>query len=390
MSTLRSSLFEAINRLQPELSPSAQAQLTIPMGVVQQRRQAFEDRIRQHRHEPNYILIERALRNTDELIRQDRTYADQLRLAEAIGLRSLPPYLRDFLRDHDNLHRATVRSRLFADTAATNTAIDIFARVEVRIIHLRNVYSLNIIRETRSQAERIRMRKDPALMKEMHDCTDVLVDEIYRVLHRYEQLQALLPEETELENVGPDHNVNDFGSDISPAPSYTTTLAGLFETEDDKLDHTQRCCICLDPYTDHPAFKLSLCNHVIGKTCLVTWLNGTARNANCCPFCRAELCTRRARQVSSRTIALQTEEEELNTCFARALGLMHGLDHLANQIYGDDAEATRGAWTGDAVVEINRRCFENGVNFGFTKDVRQSLGWRLRRIEWARGGVLVA
>lgn len=356
------------------------------MGSVQNTRQVFENRIRQHRNEPDSVLISRALHNTDELIRQERTYVEQLHLTEEIGLHSLPSHLRDFLRDHDNLYRAAVRSRRWANiTATTGEEIDLFSRVKVRVRNLQNIHSLNIIRETRSQAERTRMQKDPTFLKELHDCTDLLVDETYRVLHRYEHIQTLLPEETELENIGPDHNVNEFGCNIA---SPHTPKTPLDATDDNiKLDHTQRCCICLDTYTSHPAFKLSQCSHVIGKPCLATWLNSTAKNSNTCPFCRAELCTRRVRKISARTEALQTEQEELDRCLARALGLLEDVDRLANTIYGDGAHATLASWTGDAVVEINRRCFENGVMFGFTRNAGVGLGWRLVRVDWARGGV---
>ncbi|KAF2827262.1 hypothetical protein CC86DRAFT_348563 [Ophiobolus disseminans] len=387
MSTLRSSLMELINRLCPDLSPTAQAQLTIPMGTVNQIRQVFEERIRQHDYDPDITLINRALRNTDELIRQERTYAGQLRLTEAIGLHSLPSHLRDFLRDHDNLYRAAIRSRRLAGFAATSKDVDLFSNIKVRILNLWNTYSLRTISTTRSPSERKRIRKEPAFKKELLDCTDLLVDEIWRVIHRNFQIQALLPEETELENIGPDHIVDTFGSDITPPPAAAASMLNPPD-ENTKLYHTQRCCICLDTYTSHPAFKLETCGHVVGKSCLAAWLNSTATNATTCPFCRTELCTRRARRLSARTQALQTEQESLETCLKKALRIMQDVDRLANTIYGDGVDATLGAWTGDAVKEVNRRCCANGVMVGFRRDGRVALRWRLRRVEWARGGVV--
>lgn len=385
MSTLRSSFLEYMNRLCPELSPAAQAQLTISMGFVQQTRQVFEHQIHQRQYEHVGILIKRALRNTDELIRQDRTYADQLRLVETIGRLHLPSHLQDFIRDHDNLYHAAVQSRHLVQDLGRNSAnINCLAHVEARILYVRIVFSFNIIRTTRSPAERARLRKDLPILKTMHDCTDMLVDEIWHAISRLAAIWILLSGDTELENVGPDHDVNAFGSDIHVIPARRGPFAAIFD-DNEKLDHTERCCICLEHYPNsHPAFKLTLCGHVIGKSCLAAWLNSTTQNANQCPFCRTTLCPRRPRQLATRIQALQTESDELSDRLHHALRVLEDIDELANEIYGSGAQGELGVWAGDAVLEVNKRCLVNGLGFGFMREKTYKVGWRLARVDWAR------
>jgi hypothetical protein len=394
MADLRSTVLESMNRLRSELSPSAQAVLTIPMGIVQERRALFEDRISRHQNERTQVYLALALGNTDKLIRQDRTYAEQLRLIEAIGLRDLPTHLRTFIRDNDNLYRAIGRSRLSHLAIEADPNADVVTRITSRIETVRNLYTLIMIRTTRSQAQIDWIKKHPSILAELHDCTDAVVDELRRDLVREFELYRLVHGDVELENVGPDHEVNDFGSDVAATDPAVSELKGILckalnLKTDDKLDHTQRCCICLDDYTTHQAVKLFLCNHVIGKDCLSTWLNSTMENSNQCPFCRTALCARRARQPSTRAADLCNVE--LNAMIARIrveLQLIADIDYLANTIYNGGDKATVGAWIADVNREMNRHFFENHVPLAWRRIPEVRAGWELVTINWATAELL--
>ena len=146
------------------------------------------------------------------------------------------------------------------------------------------------------------MRHDPLFVKEFQECTESLQIEIVRQLT---QLELLLPSPAkvmELENVGPDHNVNDFGRSLS------LTMA----TASDDRDQSQRCYICLQVYTAlHPAFTTTKCSHIIGKPCLTCWLNNTSRNANLCPHCRTPLCERCPHGPAGTNLMILNEQRSI-------------------------------------------------------------------------------
>ncbi|KAH7085264.1 hypothetical protein BKA63DRAFT_13810 [Paraphoma chrysanthemicola] len=384
MSNRRSLLFESLKRRQTELPPSAQAELTIPMGTVGHVLQLFEERIANHQHERASVYTNRALDNTDELIRQGRTYAQQLRLAETLGLSHLPSHLRCFIRDHDNAYRAVIRSRHFANlTQAHPESFDVFARVGARILNASNIYALNTITTTHSPVERVRMASDPFFKIELQECTDLLVDEFLRVLKRLDSLRSILQsDEVELENVGPDHDIHEFGFQV-PFPSLSShddassaadkTIAPNLTNDPDP---TNRCCICLNPYSPlHPAFNLTACTHTIGLPCLSTWLNSTAANATSCPYCRTLLCKRRARQPSSRSRDAYAEGMGLVHKFERARGLLADLDGLCAMVCG----GREGRWFGEAVRAVNFRAVEMGLGVRFVWEDGSVVGrgWRL-------------
>jgi len=387
MTDLRSTMLESMNRFQPDLSPSAQAILTIPMGTVGQMRQLFEDRISRHHYQPNDIYFARALRNTDELIRQDRTYDEQLRIIETIGLHDLSPHLRSFLRDNDNLMRAITRSHRSNYALQTDQTVDIITRIAGRIEHLRHCYMQLIIRSTRSEAELSRMANDPRILAELHDCTDAVVDELCRDLVREFDIDRLSYGDVELENIGPDHDVNDFGSDVAHTDPAVTELQNIPPTaltvkDDNKIDHTQRCCICLDDFTSHQAIRISLCNHIIGKTCLSTWLHSTTTNAHQCPLCRTELCARRARQPAAH---LDTERAAIVSRVHAELCVIDDIDTLANHIFGGGSSASVGAWSADVNRMMNRWFREEGVPLAWRRLGGTSVGWDLVVVDWGDG-----
>lgn len=364
-----------------QIPTSMQAQMTIPIGTVEHRRQAFELRIAEHRHERSTVLINRALRNATAL---PRPYTEYLRMAEHYTLSHLPEPLLHFLRDHDNLHRSVVRSRRLARNAVSNPDMDLLTRVALRILGLKNVYYFGVIRESRVLHEQPQAIDQPQAEQVIRECTDALTDEIFRILSRVE---ALLPDATndvELENVGPDHNVNHFGRDV---PQDTEPLAGM--DKPDANDPSIRCCICLDGYNaaTHPGFLVSRCKHIIGKPCLSTWLNSTSGNSNLCPYCRTQLCERRRRRPKPTISATTTEQHALVHRLDGALDLMEDIGRLFDEIFGHSAVA--GRWLDAAIEELNRRLFEGGLGFGFMSDGFEGIGWRLRRVDWG-SGVLVA
>ncbi|KAF2630125.1 hypothetical protein BU25DRAFT_311985, partial [Macroventuria anomochaeta] len=260
----------------------------IPSGTVHNICRTFEARISAHHYERDSVYICRAARNMKELIRQNRTYAEQLRSAEDVTLFNLPTQLVDFLRDHDNLYRAAFRRRSAARKARASPSMDVLEQVTLRLQNIRTAYYVNIIEMTRSETEHRRLMHDPLFVEEFPECTVLLQDEIVCQLTRLEQILQSPAKDIELENVGPDHNVDDFGDGISLT---TATIVS------DYRDQSQRCCICLDNYNKtHTAFLITACKHTVGKSCLAQWLNSTSSNANLCPHCRTLLCERRARQ----------------------------------------------------------------------------------------------
>ncbi|CAO2656110.1 Nn.00g049130.m01.CDS01 [Neocucurbitaria sp. VM-36] len=353
---LRYLIREFGGQFSPEPSSATQALMSVPSGNVQRLRRTFERPIAEHYHEPNSVLIDRVLRNTNELIRQNQ-----------------------FLRDHDNLHRAVLRGIQTARLTHSNLDVD--------------VLTPSCTPDSRTPAARIRMMEFPGLNQELRDCTESLKKEILRILRllgNHFPLPMLL-DDVELENVGPDHNPNDFGREITQNTKLflveATTAANTDETIDDDngdaRDPAVRCCICLDPYhvTSHPAFLLYQCKHIVGKPCFTAWLNGTSPNSNTCPHCRAELCERRPRRPKAHTPAITAEIQDHVHRLERVLDLMVDLGELFEEIFGDDMG---GQWTDDTIEALNRVLFENTSQWGFMRDGFQDLGWRLGRVDWVR------
>ncbi|KAF2685854.1 hypothetical protein K458DRAFT_364969 [Lentithecium fluviatile CBS 122367] len=389
MSDLQNTLYESLNRLHSDLSPTTEAHITIPFGKVAHIRLTFESKIAQEQPESDAVLATRALANVDALIRQDRTYAAQLRIAETIGLSHLTTHMLDFLQDHDNFYRAVIRGRQAANAAVKDEEMDLLERVQRLIADLRNVYNLNIIYETRHPGVTRRIQEAGQFDAEIRELGKLLGDEVVRLLRCLEALDPYFDKEVELENVGPDHDINDFGQEIQMVIDcfQEDAKAGGLDGESDgdgqDRDHSRRCCICIDEYTmQHPAFLLLRCGHILGAPCLDAWLNGTAASANLCPHCRAQLCKRRARRPKPSPPQTQTEQEKkalyerlqrigkLFTEVSRVYGDLHG--------EGKFVEHFNGTMRG-----LNGRFAREGVTFWFCRaNVRGRLGvrgWRLTR-----------
>ncbi|KAF9701890.1 hypothetical protein EKO04_000755 [Ascochyta lentis] len=369
MSELQSFLRRSLNSLQPELSAPTQAHMTIPIGMVRNVRQSFEDIISAHHYEPDKIYINRALRNTAEFIHQNRTYIEQLRLAENATLFSLPEHLVEFLRHHDDLHRVAIRNRLAANRAVVSPHMDVLVQVNHRLRNIRTFYYINLVENTGSQTEHLRLIHDPLLKEEFSECTASLQDEIVHQLTHAHHLLPSLAKDIELENIGPDHDVSDHGHQV---PHTTTPI------HPDARDHSQRCCICLEPYTTitHPAFRITACKHIMGEPCLAQWLNGTTRNANLCPHCRTPLCQRRDRQPAGMTPAESAQQRAFANRVRCAISAIRDMEKLKEDLCGSDAAD---AYIVNTMEDLNYRLFEDDVEFCVG---RRGMEWEVGRFSW--------
>jgi hypothetical protein len=192
--------------------------------------------------------------------------------------------------------------------------IDILTQIEIRIFHMQNtVFHADIV-STMSGTLLQTMRVAGNFDTEAFALRDLLVDEFARVLTSWDDHSSDGLEDHELENVGPNSDINTLGQDVeapqtrfetitgssiylsTPSSSSTTfTDAMMNETDDeydDEDDDRHRCSICIEQYTTsaHRAFRLTACGHIFGKTCISNWVNSVARNANTCPQCRVVLC----------------------------------------------------------------------------------------------------
>lgn len=371
MSNSRSFLQDSLSGLRPEMSETTQAHMAIPTSTVRNVRQAFEARISAHQYERDSVYICRAARNMEALIHNKRTYAEQLRSIEDATLFDIPTHLVGFLRDHDNLYRAAFRSRSVARKARACPDIDLLEQVTYRLDTIRIVYYVNFIEMTRSETERRRLMHDSMFVEEFDECTQSLQDEVVRQLTRLEQLLPSPEKGIELENIGPDHNVDDFGQEVSSMTASTGS---------DDRDQIQRCCICLETWSEtHPAFLITICKHTVGKPCLSQWLNSTSRNANLCPHCRTLLCKRRARQPKGITSAILSEHHSISERLDRAIIMIGDFEKLQDELFGTEAAA---AYSKEAMYNLNYRLFENDIGFCLECEGGTAGKWGVRRVIW--------
>ncbi|KNG47652.1 hypothetical protein DDE82_004407 [Stemphylium lycopersici] len=352
--------------------------MEICAGMVECRRLAFERRIERHHYEREEVYIGRVLRKVNELKQENQTYAEQLQKVENLTLFHLPPDMAAFIRDHDNMYRAAVRREQLANTAMSSaTDWSIYQRVACRLLHMRNYYSLNVIMKTRDPVERTRMQRDPNFKEEIRELADLLTDDIIGILTHLDMLISEEQNERELENVGADHNVNDFGQLI---PTHPKRLGEDVHDAQEK-DQSLICCICLDIYDRkmHPAFLLNACGHVVGKPCFATWLNGSSRNSNLCPYCRTTLCTRRCRRPAMPTENPFEDQRSLKGRLNYAIAHLDGLNLMYIEIFGDEKTGKPRFDILDSItVELNRRLAEDGVRFRFVEDRSERGAWRIR------------
>ena len=340
--------------------------MAIPTGTVRNAIQSFEDRIASHHYQPYALYINRAARNVLQLSRHT-TYVEQLRAAEKATLFNLPDDLLCFLRDHDNLYRAAVRNRAVARRARTSLDLDVVQQVTHRLDNITTTWYLNMIKTSCSESEYRRLMHDPQIWDEIHECTELLHNEIIRQLTHLDEQIPSIGKEIDYENIGPDHVLDNLGHDLTvPTPSRPS----------DDIDPSHRCCICLEAYTEtHAPFITATCNHTLGKPCLARWLNGTARNANLCPHCRTPLCERRARRPTDLLNAPRSEDLAAWAPLIRAVGKMAALETLLEALFG---ESVAGRFKAHAMERLNYRLFERDLGFCFGLRGR----WWLERVDW--------
>lgn len=306
-------LAEPDRSLAPKYTPAS----VIPIGTVRRIRNQLEARAAVHNRENVSVLIARAHRHVVEnLYGTNLTYKDKLRIAEQLGLHHLTSPIAGFLRIHEDMFQAVAKTQCMAMRATTSSTIDVLTRAEICILNLRNQVCYNDILSTLNGTLLQNMRVSGEFEKETITIGGLLAAEFTRTLQMWEDRSLYELDDVELENVGPDHDIDTLGKDVlladkettasafmnntclpTPPPSPNKTSESMSvealinETDDEEDDESQFCGICMELYTDsHPAFCLAACGHIYGKTCLTKWVNSIAPNANLCPECRASLC----------------------------------------------------------------------------------------------------
>ncbi|OAF99623.1 uncharacterized protein CC84DRAFT_1209952 [Paraphaeosphaeria sporulosa] len=312
----------------------------IPVGTVQRLRNQVEARITPEVPVPDDVLLIRAQDHASALRQSRRTYKQRLRVAAEIGLFRMSPSLTRFIHDHDNMTRAVARSTELARRARNSSGVDTLTYVNICIIAVRNRLSRTWTITTFSSCAREALKATGTIGPAIETLRGMLEDVVVHILTLWDELSLRYLDENQLKNVGPDHNIDDFGHETTvgvagehrvngpisddkmghaqskgntnslptppPSPARIHISNGTLvddnlddndDGDDDKEDDysnsdddSYHCSICTDPYTNrHRAFSLTRCGHIFGKACLSTWINSTARNANLCPHCRATI-----------------------------------------------------------------------------------------------------
>ncbi|KAI2483294.1 hypothetical protein Ptr902_05611 [Pyrenophora tritici-repentis] len=363
----------------------------IPVGIVDRLRTVFEQKISEHQYERDGVYAERTMKALDKLDRNDMTYAEQLRNVEFITLFHLPENLATFIRDHDNFYRATLRCRKRVDEAKSGmTNMSTLTGVKYRIGSLRNSVLLDVLKEEPIDL----MKEDPNVEQEFNDLAILFKLQMLTTLTQLDMLNQEIMHDTEMENVGSDHDINDFGQVV---PSHRMRLRGKEEVSQER-DHSVLCCICLAQYdgTKHTAFRLNVCDHIIGKPCMDAWLNSTSNNSTLCPHCRAHICTRRPRRptISNATAEMLEDRTRLQTHIMRAVDLAAQASEVYFDVYSGSDEHDKANhvefsdedWKDKLIRQLNRRLATNQVNYMFLlmwNDVGSGLIWRLEETDVA-------
>ncbi|KAF9731674.1 hypothetical protein PMIN01_10691 [Paraphaeosphaeria minitans] len=394
----------------------------IPIGRVQRLRHEVEARITPETYEPDDVLLIRAQDHASALRQSSRTYGQRLRVAAEVGLFRMSPSLSLFIHDHENMNRAVARSSEFARRARNSPGVDTLTYANICIIAVRNRLSRTWTVTTFSPRAREALKAtgviDPlisALRGILEDATVhilTLWDEL--TLHPHLRLSLRDLGEDELKNVGPDHDIDDFGHETAvgfvsvlrfdspisdnrmgyaqskvntkslptppPSPAYMHTFndAPVDDNLDDNDDGDDDST---DPYTDrHRAFTLTRCGHTFGKGCISTWVNSTARNANLCPHCRATLCVRRPRQpiTASHAVIPDNHRVSLQHQLDQATRLFELLADVRAALWGFH---TRDAYLDDCMDELNQRFFMGGLGWILAPN-NSDEGWMLQPHDW--------
>ncbi|KAF3004808.1 hypothetical protein E8E13_003420 [Curvularia kusanoi] len=341
-------------------------------GLVRERIQVFENRIAGHHYEPDKVYIEHAFSNMIFLRSRKLSYKYALQTAEKMTLFNIPEQLIDFLRDHDNLYRAAVRNRVAARQAILSPTMDDVDRVKHRLNNIRTACHFNLLEAEGSWDEARRLHSDPDIKNEFKECVELLLKEAVKELARLDlitpsSLELSRMDNNEYVNVGPDHNLDDFGHQ-NPVPS-TTPFP-------DNNSSSDPCFICLEPFdSDHPPFLITACNHTFGKPCLEAWVNGTSVNANQCPYCRTPLCKRRKRVPA--TAHMTPEQQDCNARIYRVEKMVNTFTMIRKELWGPEEARKYTCWVLD---ELNWRLFQNDIGFKVHHNRRGK--WSIMRVSW--------
>ncbi|KAF2444295.1 hypothetical protein P171DRAFT_432355 [Karstenula rhodostoma CBS 690.94] len=375
----------------------------IPLGTVQRLRDEAEARIAAQGRETDTVLLRRAQGHASALRQSGRTYRQRLRVVAAVGLLNMGPSLTQFFHDHENMSRAVMRSNEIARRSRSSLDVDTLTYVEICIIVVRNRLSHQWITSTFSSRARHEMRTTGAPDADISTLRGLLEDEIVRIITTWDELSIRDLADYELNNVGPDHNIDDLGQDArgpgvqsetmvdvvselrvdnpiptstsqdtkgtnNPLPSPPPSPSPIFASNGTVVDAIQvdddHCCsICTEPYTErHRAFSLTRCGHTFGKACINEWVNSTARNANLCPNCRAMLCVRRPRRPmsGSHAVPLPDDRDYLQSRLNQSTRLIQRLADVRAGLWGLH---TRNAFFDECMDGLNERFFTGGLSW---------------------------
>jgi hypothetical protein len=333
--------------------PSHQVEIDgISHGTVQRLCDETEARIAQQSREADPVLLRRAQSHASVLREAGRTYQQRLHVIATVGISNMGPSLAEFFHDHENMRRAVDFTTKIAQLAQRSSTIDVLAHVSIRIIDVRNRSTRQWITSTCGDMLQAIEEYDA----EISTLRGILADEVVRILVIWDTLSSIHLDDHELNNVGPDHNIDELGQDVvrsgsqrdtavefaselrvdspvdelkggtamaqsakgkatflptpPPSPRFASdgTVEDAFLDDDDEEDDDddeddyfdeddvdRHCSICTEQYSEgHRAFSLTICGHTFGKACISRWVNSTSRNANTCPYCRRTLCKPRS------------------------------------------------------------------------------------------------
>ncbi|KAH6637543.1 hypothetical protein C7974DRAFT_411017 [Boeremia exigua] len=130
---------------------------------------------------------------------------------------------------------------------------------------------------------------------------------------------------------GPDPDIAAVGSLLS------TTEARIQDdmlVENYERDHRMRCAFCLEAYTAaDPAFELT-CGHIVGQTCMSTWLHSSQAQATSCPHCKFVLCPPRQRISISPTPAQIARRDSISILMNVVWNIASGTLQTIQMVYG--------------------------------------------------------
>ncbi|PSN62782.1 hypothetical protein BS50DRAFT_129097 [Corynespora cassiicola Philippines] len=244
----------------------------------------YEDLTRQAA-QPDLPLFPLEYRNYVNRKREEgRMYRDLLRIAEALDVEERPESMRIFLRHHNTI----VRRLEWAEKHKKTNKYD--------VIHIHQMVMAHKYWNNGLQNPFSPLATDDKFTDRIRICSNAVVVSMVKHLTSLDTLFPQLNEGSQLENVGPDHDIATVSSQISLA-QLSSLQAELTATEDSYRDQSVRCMMCLDEYADDDLpVRLNACGHIVGAACLNTWINSIHRQATTCPQCRTLLCERRPRR----------------------------------------------------------------------------------------------